>query len=116
MTHICIESEPILFFRKNALKLVALTLWLLLIASYLYFSWANGFTREKALAALIDLLDSPYGPLLYMVIFALHPLIFSSAAALGIAGGALFGVGSTTHLLWAVVYAVIGSQSAAHVA
>lgn len=116
MPHICMEAKPILFFRKNALKLVALTLWLLLIASYLTFSWANGFTYATALTALRDLLDSPYGPLLYMVIFALHPLIFSSAAALGIAGGALFGVGSTTHLLWAVAYALIGSQCAAHVA
>lgn len=116
MTHICPESELILFFRKNRLKLIALTLWLVLIGGYLYFSWANGWTRAKALAVLVDLPDSPYGPLLYIVIFALHPLIFSSAAALGIAGGALFGVGSTTHLLWAVAYAVIGSQAAAHVA
>ena len=50
------------------------------------------------------------------MVFALHPLVFSSAALLGIAGGVLFGAGSPTDLVWAVVYAVIGSQSAAHVA
>ncbi len=116
VAHICPEAELILFFRKNRLKLIALTLWLVLIGGYLYFSWANGFTYAKALTTLRDLLDSPYGPLLYIVIFALHPLIFSSAAALGIAGGAFFGAGSTTRLVWAIVYAVIGSQCAAHVA
>lgn len=105
-----------MFFRKNVLKLIALTLWLLLIGGYLAFSWVNGWNHETALAALINLLASPYAPVLYMLIYALHPLIFFPAAALGIAGGALFGVGSTTHLLWALVYTEIGSQSAAHVA
>lgn len=102
--------------RKNTLKLVVLTLWLLLIGGYLSYSRINGFTHAKTLATLVDLLASPYGPLLYIVIFALHPLIFSSAAVLGVIGGAIFGVGSTTHLIWAVVYALIGSQSAAQVA
>ncbi|MCE7981799.1 MAG: TVP38/TMEM64 family protein [Caldilinea sp. CFX5] len=109
-------KELILFFRKSTLKLASLTLWLLLIGACFYFSWANGWTHETLLTALVNLVDSPYGPLIYMVIFALHPLVFSSAAILGIAGGALFGAGSTTNLVWAVVYAVIGSQSAAHVA
>lgn len=105
-----------MFFRKHALKLVALTLWLLLIACYLYFSWVNGWTHEKVLGALIDLLASPYGPLLYIVIYALHPLLFFSAGVLGVAGGAFFGAGSATHLFWALVYTEIGSQSSAHVA
>jgi uncharacterized membrane protein YdjX (TVP38/TMEM64 family) len=105
-----------LFFRKHRLKLVALALWLVLIGGYLYFSWAYGFTQAKALMTLSNLLDSPYAPLLYILIYALHPLIFFSAAVLGIAGGALFGAGSTTNLFWAVVYTEIGSQSSAHLA
>lgn len=105
-----------MFFRQHALKLVALTLWLLLIGAYLYFAWTQGFTRAKALTALIELLDSPYAPLWYILVYALHPLIFFSAAALGIAGGAIFGGGSTMDLVWAVVYTEIGSQSSAHVA
>lgn len=102
--------------RKNVLKLILLALWLLLIGAYLYLSWANGWNHETWLTALVNLVDSPYGPLIYIVIFALHPLVFSSAVLLGIAGGLLFGAGATTNLIWAVVYAVIGSQSAAHVA
>ncbi len=105
-----------MFFRKHALRLVALTLWLLLIGSYLYFSWSQGFTRAKALTFLVSLVDSPYGPLLYILLYVVHPLIFFPATALSLAGGALFGVGSTTNLFWAVVYTEIGSQSSAHVA
>jgi uncharacterized membrane protein YdjX (TVP38/TMEM64 family) len=91
-------------------------LWLLLIGIYLYFSWVQGFTRAQIIVLLINLLDSPYAPLLYILIYALHPLIFFSAALLGIVGGALFGAGSTTNLLWAIVYTEIGSQSSAHLA
>jgi uncharacterized membrane protein YdjX (TVP38/TMEM64 family) len=105
-----------LLSRKNVLKLISLALWLLLIGAYLYLSWVNGWNHETWLTALVNLVDSPYGPLIYIVIFALHPLVFSSAALLGIAGGLFFGAGATTNLIWAVIYAVIGSQSAAHVA
>ena len=105
-----------MFFRKHALKLIALTLWLVLIGVYLYLSWVQGFTRLQVMALLINLLDSPYAPLLYILIYALHPLIFFSAAVLGIIGGALFGAGSTTNLFWAIVYTEIGSQSSAHLA
>ena len=65
---------------------------------------------------IVNLLNSPYGPLIYILIYALRPLIFFSAIALTVASGAVFGVGSLFNLALAVVYTVIGSLLSATVA
>jgi len=53
-----------LFSCKNNLKLASRALWLLLIGVYGYFSWANGWNHETLLTVLVNLADSPYGPLI----------------------------------------------------
>ena len=104
------------FFSKHGLKFVALAFWLILIGGYVYYYWSNGLTTETALLQIVNLLNSRYGPLLYILIYAVRPLIFFSAAALTIASGAVFGVGSLVNLVLAVLYTVIGSLSSATVA
>ncbi len=54
--------------------------------------------------------NSAYGPLLFILIYALRPLIFFSAAILTLAGGFLFGP------VWGIVFVVIGSNLSAMVA
>ena len=55
------------------------------------------------------LTESIYGPLLYMVIYALRPLFFFPATILTLLGGFLFGpIG--------IIYTIIGSNSSAMVA
>ncbi len=104
------------FLQKHGVKLVALLFWLLLIGGYAWYYKSHNLTTEKALLEIVDLLNSPYGPLLYIVLYALRPLIFFSAAALTIASGAVFGVGSVWNLALAVLYTTIGSLSSATVA
>jgi len=104
------------FFRKHGQKLVAAAFWLLLVGGYGWYYQANGLTTETALLQIVNLLDSPFGPLLYILIYALRPLIFFSAAILTIASGAIFGAGSILNLALAVLYTIIGSNLSATVA
>ena len=104
------------FFSKHGQKLVAGFFWLLLIGGYSYYYQVNNLTTSSALLQIVDLLDSPWGPLLYILIYALRPLIFFSAAVLTIASGSIFGTGSILNLALAVIYTIIGSNTSATVA
>ena len=104
------------FLQKHGQKFVAAAFWLLLVGGYGWYYQANGLTTETALLQIVNLLDSPFGPLLYILIYALRPLIFFSAAVLTIASGAIFGAGSILNLTLAVLYTIIGSNLSATVA
>lgn len=104
------------FLQKHGQKLVAAAFWLLLVGGYGWYYRANELTTETALLQIVNLLDSPFGPLLYILIYALRPLIFFSAAVLTIASGSIFGAGSIVNLALAVLYTVIGSNLSATVA
>lgn len=105
-----------LFLYRHGLKLVGVLLWAALIGGYLYYLRANQMTTEQALTQLVQLLASPWGPLLYILLYTLSPLFFASAAVLAIIGGAAFGAGSLTNLALAIGYTIIGSLGAAQMA
>lgn len=105
-----------LFLYRHGLKLVGVLLWALLIGSYLYYLRANQLTAHQALTELVHLLASPWGPLLYILLYTCSPLFFASAAVLAIIGGAAFGAGSMTNLALAIGYTILGSLGAAQMA
>ena len=106
------ESLPLrrrtAFWRTHAQKLIALLIWALLLGGFGLYSWVNGLTLERSLQAVLALLATPYGPLLYLFTFLVRPLIFFSVGILCIMGGIIFGVGSTMNLLIALAYTVVG--------
>jgi len=104
------------FFRKHGFKLIAALLWLTLIGSYVWYYRTHGLTATTATAQIVQLLDSPWGPSLYILIYAVRPLLFFSATVLTIASGAIFGAGSLFNLGLAVLYTMIGSNLSALVA
>jgi uncharacterized membrane protein YdjX (TVP38/TMEM64 family) len=105
-----------LFLYRHGLKLVGVLLWMAAIGGYLYYLRANELTAQEALTQLVHLLASPWGPLLYILLYTLSPLFFASAAVLAIIGGAAFGAGSMTNLALAIGYTIIGSLGAAQMA
>ncbi|HMR63492.1 MAG TPA: TVP38/TMEM64 family protein [Anaerolineae bacterium] len=104
------------FLSQHGQKLVALSIWLVLLGGYAWYYLSNNLTPALALAEIVELLASPLGPVLYILIYALRPLVFFSAAALTIASGAVFGAGSVWNLALAVIYTVIASNTSATVA
>lgn len=96
------------WWRSHRQKAIALLLWVLLLGGYAIYYRRHGLTLASSLQALLTLFATPYGPLLYLLSFLLRPLIFFSVGILCIMGGVIFGVGSTTNLLIALGYTIVG--------
>ena len=99
------------FLRKYWQRLTALAIWVALIgALILYFNHSDVSLAATVLNLIYFMQGSALGPLIFILVYAIRPLTFFSAALLTIAGGFLFGP------LWGVVYVVIGSNLSATVA
>lgn len=93
--------------RRHWHKLAVLVFWLLLLAGY---GWYVDYSKQSPLQmaySLMEFFQEPYGPLLYILAFALRPLLLFSAALLTIAGGFMFGP------LWGIIYTIIASNVSA---
>jgi uncharacterized membrane protein YdjX (TVP38/TMEM64 family) len=105
------ENAPRPFVQEHWQKLAALVLWLLLIGAYYWYTSVNNLTPLEAARQLLDLIrGTAFGPLLFILIYMLRPLIFFSAALLTLAGGFLFGP------FWGVIYSLTGGTLSALVA
>lgn len=99
------------FLKQHGTRLIALLFWLSLIIGYWVYSQQNDLTIGESIRQVAGwLTGSWYGPVLYIVIYALRPLFFFPATLVSILSGFLFGpVGG-------VVYTVLGSNSSAMLA
>lgn len=91
-------------------KAVAATIWMALAGGFFGYAAITGSTPAATLQALVDLLRSPIGPLIYILIYTLRPLAFFSAVVVSLAGGAIWGP------VWGTVFVVIGSNMSATLA
>ena len=92
-------------------KVVALLLWVGIFAVYRWYATANDLGPVEAVGQLIRLMQtSAYGPLIYILLYALRPLLFFSSVLLTLAGGFIFGP------VWGIVYTVIAANTSAMVA
>lgn len=98
------------FWRQHGAKLGALLFWLALIASYYGYARQNDLTLDQGTRQVATLLTgSLFGPLIYVLLYALRPLLFFPATLLTLLGGFLFGP-------LGVLYTILGSNSSAMVA
>ncbi|GAB4212140.1 MAG: TVP38/TMEM64 family protein [Roseiflexaceae bacterium] len=105
------SSPQASWLRRNGQKLLVLAFWLAVLGGYQWYAWSNGLGPLEVVQRLLDFLSgSPYGPLLYLLIYAVRPLFLFSAVLLTVAGGFLFGP------LWGLLYVLIGSNTSATVA
>lgn len=106
-----LETEPGSFLARYWQRLVALLLWGGLFLAYQWYTSANDLGPLAALRQLIEFMQSSlFGPLIYIGIYALRPLLFFPATLITLAGGYIFGP------FWGVVYTVLGSNASAMVA
>ncbi len=98
------------FWQKHGAKLAALLFWLVVVGGYYAYARQNGLTLEESVTNIAEWVTNRiYGPLLYMVLYAIRPLLFFPATVLTLLGGFLFGpIG--------IIYTVIGSNASAMVA
>ncbi len=98
------------FLARHWQKLAAAAIWLTLAGSFLAYSLLTGSSPTETLQDVVDLLRTPLGPLLYILIYTLRPLAFFSAIVVTLLGGAIWGP------VWGTLFVVIGSNMSATLA
>lgn len=101
------------FLSRNWQKMVAIVIWITIVGSffaYSYTTYHSLFAFNQTLRDLVGLLESPLGPLFFILVYALRPLAFFSAVVITMLGGAIWGP------FWGVVLTVIAANTSATVA
>lgn len=97
--------------RKHAPKVVALLFWGILIYTFQDYRLSNNLSYQDVLLRLLDFFTTTmWGPLVYMALYAVRPLILFPATLLTALSGALFG------FWWGTLYTIIGENASANVA
>lgn len=92
-------------------RLLAAGAWVVVVVAGLVWAHAQGLTFGEAAERLVDAVrGNAWGPLLYIAVYLVRPLIFFSATVLTLAGGFLFGP------VWGVVIVVLASNASAMIA
>ena len=99
------------WFQKYGQKLFAAAFWLLLIGLYVGYTVRNDLSPLGTLRQLLDFLSgSAYGPLLFILLYTLRPLVFFSALVLTVGAGFLYGP------VLGILYTVVGANLGASLA
>ena len=104
------NEQPPSFLAQHWQKLVALTLWLTIGGSLWWYAAANNLTPIEVVQSLADLFQSPFGVLIYILVYAIRPLLLFSAVVITLAGGSIFGP------FWGVLIVIFASNTSAMIA
>lgn len=95
----------------NLPKIVAGIFWAGLIYTFQYYRVTNNLSYQDVLFQILNFFTTTmWGPLIYMILYAIRPLILFPATLLTALSGALFG------FWWGVLYTIIGENTSANFA
>ena len=96
---------------QHAAKFPALLFWASLIIGYQWYASSNGFSPLEVVQRLLDFMTTGFwGPLVYIGLYIVRPLILFPSTVLTLAGGFVFGP------LLGVLYTILASNSSSTVA
>ncbi len=99
------------FIKKHGQKLIAMVFWLGILAAYQYFTIKNNLSPLDLVQNFLDLLNHRiWGPSIYILLYAIRPLILFPSTLLTIASGFVFGP------VLGVIYTIIASNISSTVA
>lgn len=88
-----LPARVIHWAKNNTIQLVAVVFWVVLIVTVRQYMTANDLTFGELVNQLAEVLTGTwYGPLIYIVIYLLRPLILFPASLLTILAGTVFGL------------------------
>ncbi len=91
--------------------MIAATFWATLIFSFQYYKITTGQSYQDILFLLLDFfMSTAWGPVLYIFLYAIRPLILFPATLMTALSGALFGP------VLGILYTVIGENASANLA
>lgn len=97
--------------KKHAPKIIALIFWGTLLFFFHKYRIDNNLSYQDVLFQGLDFFTSTfYGPLVYMVLYAIRPIILFPATLLTALSGALFG------FWWGALYTILGENASANFA
>lgn len=106
MPLVCPPSPPS-WLRRNGQKIAALIFWLGVAGFYWWYTSQQGLSPLDVLRLMVDwFVHSAYGPLVFIIFFAVQPLIFFPSTLMGILSGTLYGPA------WGFAYAILGANGA----
>jgi len=98
-------------FKRNVPKIIAAGVWLTAIAGLWYYQNSQNLTATQTSIQMFEFITlSIWGPLLYILIYAIRPVTFFPATALTILAGIFFG------FVWGTAYTLVAATLAAAVA
>ncbi|GAB4118127.1 MAG: hypothetical protein Fur005_25710 [Roseiflexaceae bacterium] len=107
-------SSPISWQRwmqHHGQKLFVVLLWASLFLAYRWYTAQYQLGPLETMQHLIEFMqNSPYGPLIYILLYTIRPLLLFPASLITIAGGFVYGP------IWGVLYSIIASNASASVA
>lgn len=99
------------FLQKHGQKLPALLFWLGLVVVYNWYANVNGLSSLEVVQRVLGFMtDSLWGPLIYILLYAIRPLILFPSTILTLAGGFVFGP------ILGVLYTIIASNISSTIA
>ncbi len=99
------------FISKHWQKILVAGFWLIILSSYAFYSFKNNLSFLASLKKIIHFADnSPYGPIIFIILYALRPIFVFPATLLSITAGVLFGP------FWGIIYDIIGANLGASLA
>jgi uncharacterized membrane protein YdjX (TVP38/TMEM64 family) len=105
------KTPPGAWIRKHAIQIVAFLFWLALLGSYQWYAWSNDLSPAQVIQQLLGFMTgSLWGPLIYILLYAVRPLVLFPATLLTLAGGFLFGP------VLGVIYTILASNTSATIA
>ena len=111
MKHNSEGKFPVSSSRKNTVRIASLIFWLTVFAGYQIFAIRNDLSPAQVVQSLLQfMVGSFWGPLVYILVYSIRPLVLFPSTLLTLAGGFLFGP------VMGVIYTVLASNISATIA
>jgi pyruvate/2-oxoglutarate dehydrogenase complex dihydrolipoamide dehydrogenase (E3) component/uncharacterized membrane protein YdjX (TVP38/TMEM64 family) len=106
-----LKRDILCVFKRNITKIIALIFWGIIIYSFQHYRISNDLSyKDVAFSMLHFFTSTAWGPVLYMGLYAIRPVILFPATIMTALSGALFG------FWWGVLYTIIGENMSANFA
>jgi len=106
-----LKSDVLHLIKHGAPKLIAGLFWITLIYSFQHYRISHALSYQDVIFQLLDFFTTTmWGPAVYMLLYALRPLILFPATLLTALSGALFG------FWWGILFTVLGENASANLA
>ena len=106
-----IKSEIQHWLKGNILQITTAILWIAMLIGFVYYQQKSQLSVDKMAIQFAQFISGhPLGPVIYIVAYAIRPIVLFPATALTLLSGMVFGP------LWGFVYTMIGENMSANVA